>query len=56
MTVNFKENNISLNNPVMALEESNLNFILNHFEEPLFPRTLHTDQKEDSLKSLVKKK
>jgi len=46
ITVNFKENNISLNKSIMALEENNLNFILNHFEEPLFPRTISTYRSE----------
>ena len=30
----------------MALEENGLNFILNHFEEPLFPRTISTYRSE----------
>jgi hypothetical protein len=46
MNLKFKVNNISLKLIIMAFEANNLNFILNHLSEPLFPRTISTYRSE----------
>ena len=45
MTLSLKKTTCHQNNN-MAFEQNGLNFILNHFEEPLFPRTISTYRSE----------
>jgi hypothetical protein len=45
MTLSLKKTTCHQNNN-MAFEQNGLNFILNHFEKPLFPRTISTYRSE----------